>query len=158
MFSGCPSGDAIFFFFILHWLSQLSFSLHISQVSNTPWLEMHSYVLSHTSASVMSEVCEDEGRLSFHFRKEFHVSPFMDMDHRYNFAFSDLKGNTQVYITMHKDDDLYFDAKVSLSGRRVPLITHRCRPLYPELSPSITHHFFSSVTIKTVSIHTMDDL
>ncbi len=77
---------------------------------------MHSYVLSHTSAGVMSEVCEDE-KLSFHFKKVFHVSPFMDMNHAYNFAFSDLGKNAQVYITMHKDEELYFDAKVSQSGR-----------------------------------------
>eukprot|EP01084_Bolivina_argentea_P247162 413546_1 len=86
----------------------------VAEISNTPWLEMHSYVLSHTSAGVRSEVCEDEGRLSFHFQKSFHVSPFMDMNHAYTFSFSDLKENTTCDITMHKDDDLYFDAKLLL--------------------------------------------
>ncbi len=87
--------------------------IYISQVSNTPWLEMHSYVLSHTSAGVISEVCEEEGRLSFYFQKSFHVSPFMDMNHAYNFSFSDLGEKANCDITMHKDDDLYFDSKVS---------------------------------------------
>ncbi len=105
------------FYFVLgiflNFVFRCTYYTYISQISNTPWLEMHSYVLSHTSAGVRSEVCEDEGRLSFHFQKSFHVSPFMDMNHAYTFSFSDLKENTTCDITMHKDDDLYFDAKVS---------------------------------------------
>ncbi len=122
---------------------KICFLLHISQVSNTPWLEMHNYVLSHTSVGVQSEVCEDEGKLSFYFQKTFHVSPFLDMDYMYHFSFSDLQEKAQVNIEMHKGDDLYFDAKVSQSGMVGSLINILISIPIPYLSPLHSPLFFS---------------
>jgi DUF1365 family protein len=43
----------------------------VAEVSNTPWGERHCYVLDARSQQV--------DRLHFTFKKEFHVSPFMDL-------------------------------------------------------------------------------
>ncbi len=142
------------FYFILgmflNVVFRCTYKMYVFQVSNTPWIEMHSYVLSHTSAGVMSEVCEEEGRLSFHFQKSFHVSPFMDMDHKYNFAFTDLGENAICDITMCKGADLYFDSKVSQSRS----LTHRClHPCTQNSLPFINHRSFS-VTTESVPIYT----
>ncbi len=122
------------FYFILgmflNVVFRCTYKMYVFQVSNTPWIEMHSYVLSHTSAGVMSEVCEEEGRLSFHFQKSFHVSPFMDMDHKYNFAFTDLGENAICDITMCKGADLYFDSKVSQSHSLIDVFTRVPRTLF----------------------------
>lgn len=61
----------------------------IAEVSNTPWIEMHTYPLHNSIKSVTSyNYFEgDPGRVEAVWRKEFHVSPFMEMDYRYSFVF-----------------------------------------------------------------------
>ncbi|CAN0488067.1 unnamed protein product, partial [Discosporangium mesarthrocarpum] len=52
------------------------------------------------------------------FRKNFHVSPFMDMDHTYDWRFTHpglTDGDSMsVQTTMLKKDKLFFDAKLTL--------------------------------------------
>ncbi len=59
----------------------------VAQITNTPWKERHAYVLPVADAPI-----EDQGRGTrawrFSFDKEFHVSPFMPMDMRYEWCFS----------------------------------------------------------------------
>ncbi|MBV9806934.1 MAG: DUF1365 domain-containing protein, partial [Solirubrobacterales bacterium] len=47
----------------------------VAEVTNTPWGERHAYVLGGPD--------ERRGVLTGEFDKALHVSPFMDMDHRY---------------------------------------------------------------------------
>ncbi len=47
----------------------------VAEITNTPWLERHAYVLDCRSST------GDVHRFSFD--KAFHISPFMPMDHRY---------------------------------------------------------------------------
>jgi hypothetical protein len=62
-----PAGEA------LQWI--------VAEITNTPWRERHEYVL---------EVPATPGTLKhFEFDKGFHVSPFMPMDMRYRWCFSD---------------------------------------------------------------------
>ena len=73
----------------------------VAEVSNTPWNEMHCYVLHPASVDILS-VKEGRDRttsnnstnsslpwksVNYKFNKTFHVSPFMDMNHQYDWTF-----------------------------------------------------------------------
>lgn len=53
----------------------------VAEVSNTPWNEQHCYVLSE------KENLGNRRNKRFRFNKEFHVSPFMQMDIDYDWRF-----------------------------------------------------------------------
>lgn len=55
----------------------------VAEIENTPWRERHAYVLSERDNE------GTEKRKRFRFTKEFHVSPFMDMDIEYDWRFSE---------------------------------------------------------------------
>lgn len=86
----------------------------VAEVSNTPWNEMHCYVLSPNAKGVQAKVGQErreeerqarkyidlpdraheqaitkEGApvWNYVFQKEFHVSPFMEMAHTYDWDF-----------------------------------------------------------------------
>ncbi|CAM9788254.1 unnamed protein product, partial [Phaeothamnion confervicola] len=81
-------------------------------VSNTPWMEMHCYVLAPGSPGVeiAAKPLPETHRLQCHrrqatettaaaFRKDFHVSPFMGMDYTYDWGFSVPPGERLVVRT-----------------------------------------------------------
>ena len=53
----------------------------VAEITNTPWNERHSYVLDARSSATAG------GWMSWEFDKEFHVSPFFDMDQQYLWRF-----------------------------------------------------------------------
>lgn len=55
----------------------------VAEITNTPWKERHRYVLDARSQGGLAM------RHTFEFNKEFHVSPFMPMDQRYRWRFSE---------------------------------------------------------------------
>ncbi|MDH3996978.1 MAG: DUF1365 domain-containing protein, partial [Desulfobulbaceae bacterium] len=55
----------------------------VAEITNTPWLERHSYVLS------MKQNLDTASGKHFQFAKAFHVSPFMDMDFLYDWHFEE---------------------------------------------------------------------
>lgn len=59
----------------------------IAEVSNTPWIEMHSYALHDTIPNVEYDYHTEEQKVVAKWMKAFHVSPFMEMDYRYAFTF-----------------------------------------------------------------------
>lgn len=102
----------------------------VAEVSNTPWGEMHCYVLAPGNAAEGVECTRRrEGgasggggaeRLGYAFPKAFHVSPFMDMEHRYDWAFSSpIADGHPLHIrnSMDKDGARWFDANLSMKGR-----------------------------------------
>jgi DUF1365 family protein len=87
----------------------------LAEVSNTPWHERHCYVLGRDL---------DEGAGKWHryrFRKDFHVSPFMDMTVDYDWRFKE-PGDT---INVHMIDldqgtgERIFDATLGLERRPI---------------------------------------
>jgi DUF1365 family protein len=54
----------------------------VAEITNTPWKERHAYVLPVAAAAR-----NGSRAWRFSFRKEFHVSPFMPMDMRYDWCF-----------------------------------------------------------------------
>jgi DUF1365 family protein len=74
----------------------------VGEVSNTPWLEQHCYVLHTQSIDQVQLVKENDSRaddddddddfpairrLHYVFPKRFHVSPFMEMTYNYDWTF-----------------------------------------------------------------------
>ena len=109
----------------------------VGEVSNTPWNEMHVYVLHEKSVddvSVSVNVLperenkqeDDSSRtlLNFVFPKAFHVSPFMEMEYKYDWTFSETfftTGNSnnnelQIINDMRRNDDdaLAFRARMQV--------------------------------------------
>jgi DUF1365 family protein len=84
----------------------------VAEVTNTPWGERHAYVLDRDGA--------DDGRvMEDHFEKAFHVSPFMGMDHRYDWRIVEPADELLVHIDSVRDGRKVFDATLTL--RRRPL-------------------------------------
>jgi DUF1365 family protein len=85
----------------------------LAEVTNTPWNERHTYVLDarpeHHSGDTMR----------FQLAKEFHVSPFLDMDLTYDWRFHSPGEKIAVHMEDHEDDRLVFDATLSLQREEI---------------------------------------
>jgi uncharacterized protein len=82
----------------------------LAEVTNTPWGERHSYLVSERSP--------DSLVLRGRFAKELHVSPFMGMDHVYDARATPPGPTLSVHIESRRDGDAVFDATLAL--RRLP--------------------------------------
>ncbi|MEM7168357.1 MAG: DUF1365 domain-containing protein [Planctomycetota bacterium] len=99
----------------------------LAEITNTPWKERHSYVMQRGTGQVA-------GRSErFDFRKDFHVSPFIDMDIDYQWLFSPPDQRLLVQMDDLQRGDKIFDATLALkrreisSGRMVRLLLrHPC--------------------------------
>lgn len=83
----------------------------VAEVTNTPWLERHAYVL-HAGI--------DEARAPRHryrFRKDFHVSPFLPMDLDYDWRFTDPGDTLAVHMDVRRGADVAFDATLTMERR-----------------------------------------
>jgi DUF1365 family protein len=101
----------------------------VAEVTNTPWGERHAYVLEPAADRPAGAVLR--GR----FAKEFHVSPFMGMDHTYTWAMTEPAEQLVVHIesafTGAPEDPqtggpagrLAFDATLSLRRRELSAAT-----------------------------------
>ena len=90
----------------------------VAEITNTPWGERHSYVLGADQARA-------RGHLSrWEFEKDFHVSPFFDMDQRYGWEFSDPRERLLIHMENEESGAQVFD--VLLDMRRKPLTASSC--------------------------------
>ena len=104
----------------------------VCEVNNTPWGEQHLYVLPEF------ESCGSGGHLQFLRHKEFHVSPFMPMDTRYDWRFSKPGERLSVHMASYREGEKVFDATLSL--RRVPISSYglaRVLVVYPLLTVKV---------------------
>ena len=85
----------------------------VAEVANTPWGERHAYVL------LPQQGREPGAPMHGRFAKEFHVSPFMGMDHTYEWRMTEPAARLGVHIDSERDGRRAFDATLAL--RRVPL-------------------------------------
>jgi len=83
----------------------------VAEVTNTPWNERHTYVLQANGAG--------PGPYRFRLAKEFHVSPFMGMDLRYDWRFSVPGRSLVVHIANHEPHGKLFDATLALRRREL---------------------------------------
>jgi DUF1365 family protein len=85
----------------------------VAEVHNTPWGERHCYVLDRR-ASV------GEGkRLRFRFAKEFHVSPFMEMDQTYDWRFNEPGRRLAVHMENLEGGEKLLDATLTLERKKM---------------------------------------
>ncbi len=82
----------------------------LAEVTNTPWGERHSYLLSDRAP--------DSTVLQGRFAKQLHVSPFMGMDHVYEARATQPGPTLSVHIESQRDGASVFDA--TLAMRRHP--------------------------------------
>ena len=85
----------------------------VAEVTNTPWGERHAYVLN-------SQAPDPSRVLAGSLTKALHVSPFMGMDHRYEWRLTAPAQTLSLHIESHRRGGaLAFDATLAL--RRRPL-------------------------------------
>jgi DUF1365 family protein len=83
----------------------------LAEITNTPWGERHAYVLT-------AEQAQRHGRaLAWSFDKQFHVSPFMAMDRRYDWRFTAPADDLRVHMKVCHGDACEFDATLALQRR-----------------------------------------
>ncbi len=86
----------------------------VAEITNTPWDERHSYVLSVTEAERVGAKT-----LRWQFDKGFHVSPFLPMDMRYDWRFSVPGETLEVHMENWREGRCDFDSTMTL--RRLPM-------------------------------------
>jgi len=80
----------------------------LADVTNTPWGERHAYALSHSNGGRV---------LSGHSPKLLHVSPFMGMDHEYEWRVGVPGERLSVHIESQRAGERAFDATLNLERR-----------------------------------------
>jgi DUF1365 family protein len=85
----------------------------VAEVSNTPWGERHCYVLPRDEARVRGPVQE------FELDKEFHVSPFLPMETRYQWRFNAPGKRLMVHLRNEQHGRHAFDATLNLERREI---------------------------------------
>jgi len=83
----------------------------LAEVHNTPWGEQHCYVIDARG--------RDPEEVTHRHSKEFHVSPFMEMDMDYAWRLSAPGDSVRVEIQNRRGDQLLFDASMSLRRREL---------------------------------------
>lgn len=86
----------------------------IVEIHNTPWGEVHCYVLSRE---------DNEHPLKnwrrHRFEKVFHVSPFIDMNIDYDWRFCEPDASVRVHMIDYENGQLLFDASLALKRREI---------------------------------------
>lgn len=106
----------------------------MAEITNTPWGERHAYVLP------LAEAEPSGASHAWHFRKRFHVSPFIGMHRDYDWRFEPPTTALRVHMNVTAGSAREFDATLSLERR--PLTG-------PALARCLLHHPF--ITLRVVS-------
>jgi DUF1365 family protein len=86
----------------------------VAEITNTPWSERHSYVLTDAMNHYASEK-----KKRFQFTKDFHVSPFMDMDMSYDWRFVAPGRQLVVHMENIAKGSTVFDATMRLTREEI---------------------------------------
>lgn len=90
----------------------------IAEITNTPWNEVHSYVLTASSAGGETESGgTDGGAWEFVFPKRFHVSPFMPMDLEYRWRVKLEEDSIEIAMHLSREGREVFFAGLYLQPR-----------------------------------------
>lgn len=83
----------------------------VAEVNNTPWKERHCYVLWQGNR------VGAHGSMQFSHAKQFHVSPFMDMDMQYGWRVGQPDSQLNIHLSNFQALKKRFDADMSLHRR-----------------------------------------
>jgi uncharacterized protein len=85
----------------------------VAEINNTPWNERFAYVLCDRDS------IGENGKQRFRFRKQFHVSPFLDMELDYTWSFTRPGATLAIHMDTHKGGRRVFDATMTLRRREI---------------------------------------
>ena len=85
----------------------------VAEVHNTPWKETHCYVLDCQDVDNKGEA------FLFTFDKQFHVSPFMDMDQRYEWSLSTPGDHLVVNMNNFENEMMVFNASMQMEKEAI---------------------------------------
>ncbi len=85
----------------------------MAEVTNTPWMERHAYVLRRT------EALEETREMHFRFQKDFHVSPFIDMDQQYDWFLSPPGPSLHVRMINTQAGAPFFEANLHVKRQEI---------------------------------------
>jgi DUF1365 family protein len=101
----------------------------VAHVTSTPWGDSHSYVMDVDGGGA------DRGSVSLmrdSFDKQLHVSPFMGMDHTYDWRLTEPGEQLLVHIDSARAGEKAFDATLTLRRREItPATLRRALIRYP---------------------------
>ncbi|QDV23245.1 DUF1365 domain-containing protein [Aureliella helgolandensis] len=104
----------------------------VAEVNNTPWKERHCYVLWKGNQ------LQESHELTFSHPKDFHVSPFMDMEMQYRWRLSQPEATLQVRLANTRDSSVEFEADLALQRRSLDRQNLRRMSLrYPMMTAKI---------------------
>jgi len=101
----------------------------VAEITNTPWGERHAYVVRANPRSDSHAA---------RFDKAFHVSPFMPMDHSYEWRFATPGERLPLHMTNRRNGERVFDATLLL--RRAPMtgpVLAGCLVRHPWMTASV---------------------
>jgi len=82
----------------------------LSEINNTPWKEKHVYI-----HSIDNQLPEDSVNHQFEFQKEFHISPFADMDIKYLWNFNIHPEKLIIRMELIKENNLVMNVNLKTS-------------------------------------------
>ena len=98
----------------------------MAEVTNTPWNERHCYFIKN----------KKNNKFKQKLKKQFHVSPFWDMDHDYEWYFNEPNKNLNVNMINFKDGNKIFNATLDL--KKKAKLNHKNLMLYTLRFPFLT--------------------
>ncbi len=118
--------NPVVFYFCYDNQNRLQFIL--SEIHNTPWNERFVYVHDVAESGKVSEAAliidgssrssvKRDDTLSFNFDKEFHVSPFMPMDIKYDWSFLIQDNKIVISMNLQHESNQIFNATMNLKGK-----------------------------------------
>jgi DUF1365 family protein len=87
----------------------------VAEITNTPWRQRHAYVMPVATAARGAP----DAAWRFSFEKQFHVSPFMPMDMRYEWSFGAPAEGLHVHMENWRAGQQHFDATLDLRRREM---------------------------------------
>ncbi len=88
----------------------------VAEINNTPWGERHCYVIPQNHASPGNDAMS----IRHEHPKDFHVSPFMPMQLRYQWDFSVSDRDLSVSVGLLNEEGRVFDARLFLERKPIP--------------------------------------
>jgi DUF1365 family protein len=92
----------------------------VAEIENTPWRERHAYVVPGAGGRFSTG---GRGAEPHEFKKEFHISPFMDMDLDYRWRFTEPRERALVHMENRRAGEHFFTASLALARREITGLT-----------------------------------